>query len=624
MPDATPFPEQVQQAVDRLFGLDFGRVVLPTLTDLGLPNEGTREALRHDVKEAVAGRLPPYQVALAALVARLDKLLQTGLQHVFLFRFPDDQRNARLALLHDPAWVRARLPKPGQRESYAADRFVWDAATPELTSVAHLQNPQRLSLKWVESRRWWEKVGERLDPETGEHLEIRAPRRERSVNFFWIDLVSGDSALAIQALQPNADLPLQDEVARYRELLREFFGFDPCDRVLLEPMARRLLLDDADIKQWTVRLPGGGRRSGTLKPRERFELPSDLRESGFAAVEIAYDWRPAPGHETAVRVRLDARADYLEFGEPCLPAHHAAILAAARESSEDEIRDPDLRALAASQPELRPVLAKLDLQLAQLVPESVDSRPLVNDEWLDREMVQRTFEALAAVNAERFAVQYYVFKPAAKESGKARRLKAYADPAAIPPVVVIRHKGQKVPVATTGQVWTELSLVREKVAARVRLPAKLLAAGAGSGLLLAVLLLLILLVPEPKPFQQRVFTVLLALAAGGLAATLISGSLQLTVINKRLGYRLSAAGGLGVFVFVFLVDPLQINVTARPSISRFDPGRPLSLQQALEELEERFGETIILRCGERERKTMLRGRAVEAPTLALLVERLRH
>lgn len=68
----------------------------------------------------------------------------------------------------------------------------------------------------------------------------------------------------------------------------------------------------------------------------------------------------------------------------------------------------------------------------------------------------------------------------------------------------------------------------------------------------AIILVVALFVPEPSPFQLRVFQVVLALAAAGVATT-ISGFLRVEVSSS-----VKAGGAIGVFVVVFFFSPAKL------------------------------------------------------------------
>jgi hypothetical protein len=66
------------------------------------------------------------------------------------------------------------------------------------------------------------------------------------------------------------------------------------------------------------------------------------------------------------------------------------------------------------------------------------------------------------------------------------------------------------------------------------------------------LLVLAVAVPSPTPFQYTVFRIVLALAAGGVAAV-IPGFLQ-----AKVGKAIRAGGALAVFVIVFFYSPAAL------------------------------------------------------------------
>ena len=70
---------------------------------------------------------------------------------------------------------------------------------------------------------------------------------------------------------------------------------------------------------------------------------------------------------------------------------------------------------------------------------------------------------------------------------------------------------------------------------------------------LAAILILVVLIPNPTPPQFKVFSVVMALAAGGIATT-ISGMMNVTMtLGKRIA--IGATGALAVFVIVYFFVP---------------------------------------------------------------------
>lgn len=84
-----------------------------------------------------------------------------------------------------------------------------------------------------------------------------------------------------------------------------------------------------------------------------------------------------------------------------------------------------------------------------------------------------------------------------------------------------------------------------------------------------VLLVLATLVPNPTPFQYTVFRIVLALAAGGVAA-MIPGFLTINVPNF-----LRAGGALAVFVIVYFYSPAQLTGVQVKTEQQLEVERPV-------------------------------------------------
>lgn len=103
---------------------------------------------------------------------------------------------------------------------------------------------------------------------------------------------------------------------------------------------------------------------------------------------------------------------------------------------------------------------------------------------------------------------------------------------------------------------TVLSAGRQTVGERLMTKGAQRIAAFGFGVtFVSVLLVLALFVPNPTPFQYTVFRIVLALAAGGVAA-MIPGFIQLTISSW-----VQAGGALAVFLIVFFYSPAALVVT---------------------------------------------------------------
>src|ERR1700746_351160 len=105
------------------------------------------------------------------------------------------------------------------------------------------------------------------------------------------------------------------------------------------------------------------------------------------------------------------------------------------------------------------------------------------------------------------------------------------------------------------------------------------------GVFVIVLLIVALAVPTPTEFQLFVFRVILALAAGGVAA-LIPGFFHIE--SKTALYSVRAGGALGVFLLVYLVNP--------PALLHAERHQP-ELQRRVDDLNARLEATLLLRIG---------------------------
>ena len=294
-----------------------------------------------------------YSLKLDDLVNHLDRLQETGRQHVYLFRLPEEQAEKLLARLRDWGEVKALLG--GQEELYSGGRLVWEARDgPQLALVRRdppdaAARPRRLVLKWVETRDFWapqktatssgsgerseedsegqeaeKREEEETEPaeEEGEDqkVQIRVRREERTTTFFLIDLENGDCELRIQALHGLARATRHKQLATYRSLVAHLLGFEPVGPVVLAPAIRQALLArDVLIVRCSAILPDGGRFIGG-----KGELPPvDVRKLQ-AGVTIRFDWhQPSAG---VGRVELDGRLDEILILRPLLPEQHHSLL----------------------------------------------------------------------------------------------------------------------------------------------------------------------------------------------------------------------------------------------------------------------------------------------------------
>lgn len=295
-----------------------------------------------------------YVLKLDELITHLDRLQETGRQHIYLFRLPEEGRDEMLARLRDLNQVKALLG--GEEEIYKDGRLIWEARDgPQLALVRHDQSggttpPGSLLLKWVETRTFWAPQEQPSSPsESGDQSEedeslqdleeideseaegesqkaqIRPGRdlvlrEERATSFFAINLENGDCELRIQALHGRARAARQQQLATYRSLVANLLGFEPVGPTVLAPAIRRALIaPEFLIVSCVAILPDGGRFIGG-----RGDVPPvDVRKLQ-AGVAIRFIWpQPSGG---IIRVELDGRLDEIFTLRPLLPDQHRLLL----------------------------------------------------------------------------------------------------------------------------------------------------------------------------------------------------------------------------------------------------------------------------------------------------------
>src|SRR5215213_4618599 len=312
------------------------------------PDKYDKDELCALIKQVLLGEYQgkkKYLLKLDELILHLDRLQETGRQHLYLFRLPlpEEERDQRLAPLRDLNKVRALLG--GDESIYQNGRLVWEAKDgPQLALVRHeplhgTTQPRSLLLKWVETRNFWaaqkpvdaskpvkliENEGEGQEAgeeEESQKIQIKVRCEERATTFFIIDLDSGDCELRIQALHSRARIDRQKQLAIYRALLAGFLGCEPVGPTVLAPAIRRALMTrDVRIVGCSAILPDGGRFIGS---KEGQLPPVDLRKLQ-AGVTLRFDW---PQPEGGIgRVELDGRIDEILTLRPLLPEQYRLVL----------------------------------------------------------------------------------------------------------------------------------------------------------------------------------------------------------------------------------------------------------------------------------------------------------
>jgi len=284
-----------------------------------------------------------YKLNLEDLITYLDRLQETGRQHLYLFKLPEEDRESLLVRFRNETEVKTLL-NCGD-DIYGDGKLIWETSDgPQLAQVRYGNSSTNqsaiLALKWIETRAFWaplqaptgsqgfespDELTEtnpvvQSEDDESQRIQVRVKREERATSFFVIDLENGVCELRIQAIHGRARLARQSQVNTYRTLIKDLFGFELVGPTVLAPAVRRALTTrEVNIVSCSAILPDGGRFIGG---RGEFP-PVDVRKLQ-AGVTIAFEWSQRGAGVS--RIELDGRLDETLILRPLLPEQHRLVV----------------------------------------------------------------------------------------------------------------------------------------------------------------------------------------------------------------------------------------------------------------------------------------------------------
>jgi hypothetical protein len=216
-----------------------------------LPVQNSKTAMLNRIRREIHN--PKKSPTFKDLIEYLDELKMWGRQCIVCYTL----RNARktklgktyLGDLRNPDYIEKRLGK--QRNRFNNHICRWESNRPFLSEVKHNYDAKKergeLSFKWVQTRRFTRMIGN--------HLQIF---RERSVNFFIVNLKDGSAQLRIQVLPNNSLTTLTRELRTYKKEIEKLLGPRHFTSVSLKPAMKELLVKRVlPITHWSVNTRGG-------------------------------------------------------------------------------------------------------------------------------------------------------------------------------------------------------------------------------------------------------------------------------------------------------------------------------------------------------------------------------
>ena len=337
-----------------------------------------------------------YSLKLEDLTTYLDRLQETGRQHLYLFSLPEGERETLLARLRNEDDVKDLLSYDDGLYGYG--QLVWETSEgPQLAQVRHEKlgstQAESLILKWVETRVFWAPQQENRLPDSenpdelpedidgteteadeNQRIQVRIKRDERATTFFVVNLENGDCELRIQAIHGRARMARQTQVNTYRTLIKALCKTELVGPIVLAPAVRRALTShELPIVSCSAILPDGGRFIGG-----RGELPPVDVNRLQAGVSIGFEW-PQIGAGIS-RIELDGRLDEIMILRPLLPEQHGLVVKQVRRWRREALAVIKLAAEREATPEPAGLeeLVEEDATIGIKTPIS----PVTRDDWI--------------------------------------------------------------------------------------------------------------------------------------------------------------------------------------------------------------------------------------------------
>lgn len=343
------------------------------------------------------------------LIDFVDGLHEHGSQHIFLYRIPQEAM-ARVRLLKNSTNLNAMLKKHGILGLLEKPLLVWDSVKPQLAAIFFNTTRNILTFKWVETRSW---TSNQVMP-----VPAKVNKKERSVNFFRMNLDTGECEVCLQKLHSNPKLSLQAEHDLYLGMAKEMFGLEQLLRVPLEPTIRRLLESHhIHTRSWRVAYEKGGELKGRRDPNLAQRI--NLFWTPFVGLDLKGAWKD--GRKSGALVSFDSKNDEVFIQNRFETLEKMTdMLRKVRDYSEMKIQNAQLREAAQKHEHLMMSIAAVDMSLARAQKNVLDLRRVADSRWIPQDEMLETARQIEKMHRkderfDKFRVTYQVLCPDSKE-----------------------------------------------------------------------------------------------------------------------------------------------------------------------------------------------------------------
>ncbi len=322
-----------------------------------------------------------------------DEHKDKGIVHIFFYRLDDKEYLERL---RDERNLKKILPETA-RNLINKKILIWDSPAPTLVNIRHsFQNGHgELAFKWVESRMW----DERESKGTIDSPPYYDRRKERSVNYFIIDLNEGIAQMRIQLIKPNALQSLKGEYDIFLEEIEKLLDFKKFRRIALESVAKSFLFDETITqKTWELWLPEGGCFTAKDKPAKYIKFGFKLKLITFFVRKLNFDYKPKKRiwGPPVVRLKLDGEKDILTINNYCDQEQMTEIINKVLIIKENKIGDKIISNSVKNELLINSIRIAIsfDYHFRLFKNKKVTAGHLIDSEWLQRDGVLNAMNLL--------------------------------------------------------------------------------------------------------------------------------------------------------------------------------------------------------------------------------------
>lgn len=328
----------------------------------------------------------------------IDELKMMGNQHVFLFSFNEDnliyiEPLNKLAKTKKNTELAKRLNEP---------LYVWKSISPQLAEVTTTKNKfdsNCVILKWNQTREYRKLIG-----------NVFETIKERTTDFFIINLQNGTAQLRIQCLPSGPFRDVQKQYNVYLKIIKRLIGFKKITPFFLEPIMQKMLHQNLlPVTYWYIKSRLGNLQGNKGNPVLLQRLRLFLFNYILHSIRVYWVYKLKKGSEKRLYFTLNSYANSISFESIADQSHIDFILDQLRmiKVSQKEfykIKTKELVKLAKDYEDIRPIFV-LDYYIKKWKKRKIKSSEFADETGFDKESISDLFKMLAVKYPSRFTLE---------------------------------------------------------------------------------------------------------------------------------------------------------------------------------------------------------------------------